>query len=142
MELEHRNRGQGADSEGVIQAQPEDVSLVIQANKLVSGQMTTPELSCILSDAQDCYHISIIALPELDSSRKLLDLHLYLFLINKQDKFPCLTRGTPITTAWPAEPGLHVVPRQLYSDDDDEESEGASSFLLLSSSGRAMIEIW
>ena len=89
--------------------------------------MTTPELSQLLSDAQDCYHISILALPELDARRKVLTLHLNLFLVNKNEIFPCLTLQSPSIVAWPLEPGIHVLPgRKELEQGEEEEEEGGS----------------
>ena len=76
-----------------------DISLMIDLAPSVIGPMTTPELSRILHDTRELYHVIILAIPivpvEDDHTHQSFSFTLYMLLVNKNEVFPHLTVNTP-----------------------------------------------
>ena len=76
-----------------------DISLMIDLAPSIIGPMTTPELSRILHDTRELYHVIILALPivpaEDDHTHQFFSFTIYMLLVNKNEVFPRLTVNTP-----------------------------------------------
>ena len=76
-----------------------DISLMIDLAPSVIGPMTTPELSHILHDTRELYHVITLAIPivpaEDDHTHQSFSFTIYMLLVNKNEVFPRLTVNTP-----------------------------------------------
>ena len=69
-----------------------DVSLIIDMSMI--GNITSPELSRVLHDTSDQYHVIILAIPKPQTSdymHSMITLTMYMILVNKVDMYPRLT---------------------------------------------------
>ena len=58
------------------------------------GNITSPELSRVLHDTSDQYHVIILAIPKPQTSdymHSMITLTMYMILVNKVDVYPRLT---------------------------------------------------
>lgn len=86
------------------------------------GPTTSPQLSKLLEDAQEHYHIHIIALCE-DKSLHSLELVFYLLLVDKYDKFPrptCESAQLPSSQYGTYSSKLAVSPEELTQSTESE----------------------
>lgn len=81
-----------------------EVALMIDLSQI--GNITTPEISRVIDETRDQYHVVVLGVPfiasksqsPLDSNHKLLSLNIYMLLVDKVEMYPRLTVISPIGT--------------------------------------------